>query len=213
MPWTRRLILCLAAAALVAVGVGGCPPVPTSKTVLAGTWTLINLSSDNPGLTSVQLTFDNAGELTSVSYVYGSGPTVTRQLTDTFTKVSGTAVTVTSTDAIFTLDFTGTLNSEKDFIKGNMSWEAAIGTTKVTGTVGPNGLSKGAGLTGRASAGQTFYTNQGCADCHNGTTAKTAAHMDAGKVVNDLGSISSQMDMFTLTDQEVADIKAYLTTQ
>ena len=85
----------------------------------------------------------------------------------------------------------------------------------LSGSSCPSGGGSG-GLTGNAAAGQTKYTNS-CGGCHalgsfDTTTAAGAndLHGKSSSVVNNLGSINAAMTGITLTDQEVADLKAFI---
>lgn len=61
---------------------------------------------------------------------------------------------------------------------------------------------------GDASAGQSKFAAS-CATCHSAASLKGAS----SRVVNNLGSLTPAMTGITLTDQEVADIKAFLLAQ
>jgi mono/diheme cytochrome c family protein len=77
----------------------------------------------------------------------------------------------------------------------------APGTTNLTG------------LTGDATNGQAIL-NQRCASCHRtGGAAAPLTAADADNVVTNLGSISLAMAGITLTNQQVADLRAFLATQ
>lgn len=209
MSSTKWCVLLSAVAVCVAVGVAGCTPKPPATAVLAGTWTLTEGTSPDPNLTSTQLNFDSNGNLVSVTYVFNNA-TATKTLNNTSTSVSGTAVTVASTTAGFTLAFDGTLNADSTEIDGTASFTLVILNTTITAPVGPAKLVKGA-LTGNAAAGETLW-NAECAGCHNGTIAPTAANTDPALVVTNLSSINAAMNV-TLTNQEVLDVKAFLATQ
>ena len=64
------------------------------------------------------------------------------------------------------------------------------------------------GTTGNALAGATLF-NQSCATCHSGASLRGAA----SRVVNDLGTLAPAMTGIILSDQQVADVKAFLLTQ
>jgi len=59
-----------------------------------------------------------------------------------------------------------------------------------------------------AQAGAAKFASA-CAGCHSASSLRSGA----GLIMNDLGSLSSRMSGITLTDAEVADLKAYLATQ
>jgi len=73
-------------------------------------------------------------------------------------------------------------------------------------------LVTGAGCTppgsGNVTAGETKF-NASCATCHSAASLRGTASL----VTNDLGTLAPQMAGITLTDQEVADIQAFLATQ
>ena len=76
------------------------------------------------------------------------------------------------------------------------------------------------GLTGDATRGQDIYNNgtnnaTACATCHTLGTVDTQGFADDLKqhvddIDNDLGSLNTAMTGMTLTDQEIADLKAYI---
>jgi mono/diheme cytochrome c family protein len=61
---------------------------------------------------------------------------------------------------------------------------------------------------GDATAGQTKF-NASCVNCHSAASLRGTASF----VTNDLGTLTPAMTGITLTDQEVADVRAYLLTQ
>jgi mono/diheme cytochrome c family protein len=70
------------------------------------------------------------------------------------------------------------------------------------------GCSPATGLTGDPVAGQTTFTAK-CSGCH---TAPSLAGNE-NRIVRNMGTVSVAMAGVTLTDQEVADLKAYIATQ
>jgi hypothetical protein len=198
-------VLLCAIAFMISIGVAGCPAQP-SKTVLAGTWTLAGANSANPSLTSTQLNFDSSGNLVSVTYVFNNA-TATKTLANTSTSVTGTAVTVASTTAGFTLAFDGTLNADDTLITGTASFTLVIGNTTITLPTGTATLIKGA-LTGNTTAGQTLFTAE-CVTCH---TAVSLAPV-ADNIVSDLGTLNTAMASIVLTGQQILDLQAFLATQ
>lgn len=63
--------------------------------------------------------------------------------------------------------------------------------------------------TGNAAAGESKF-NSSCAFCHSAASLRGAA----SRVVNDMGSLGiPAMAGITLTDEEVANIRAFLITQ
>jgi hypothetical protein len=186
----------------------GCTVQTNPEAVLAGTWTLLEGTTPDTNLTQVLLNFDDQGGLVSVTYVF-LGVQATNALTDTTTLVSGNQVTITSSGAGFTVNFTGTLNAADTMATGTASWALTILNSTITSPLGSATLVKGVA---NAANGQTTWNAQ-CISCHNGTIAPTAANSSPGAVVNSLGSIDSSMNGITLTNQEVADIQAYLASQ
>jgi mono/diheme cytochrome c family protein len=59
--------------------------------------------------------------------------------------------------------------------------------------------------TGNAAAGQTLFENQ-CVQCHTFTFLQD----NRSEIVTNLGSLNSATSGITLTDQQVADLKAFL---
>ncbi len=64
------------------------------------------------------------------------------------------------------------------------------------------------GTTGDAAAGQTLFSQE-CSGCHTAAALAPAR----SRITNDLGTINAAMNGITLTDQQVADLQAYLATQ
>ncbi len=62
-------------------------------------------------------------------------------------------------------------------------------------------------VTGDAAAGETLFDDE-CSACHTAEDLAPSANL----IVNDLGTINAAMDGLTLTDQQVADLQAYLAT-
>jgi mono/diheme cytochrome c family protein len=63
--------------------------------------------------------------------------------------------------------------------------------------------------TGDATAGAALFAAR-CIGCHNpASTVATARNA----ITNNMGTVNAAMDGVTLTDQEVADLQAYLATQ
>ncbi len=90
---------------------------------------------------------------------------------------------------------------------------AIAGTYTVTCTVTDSaGTIKSASATvtveaaGDAAAGQALFT-QTCIGCHPSPAALKPA---ANQITNNMGSINPAMNGITLTDQQVADLQAYL---
>jgi hypothetical protein len=90
---------------------------------------------------------------------------------------------------------------------------ATAGTYTITCTVtdsagqtasGSAQVTVSAPITGNAANGLTIF-NARCIGCH-----PVAATLQPNLVVNDLGTINAAMAGITLTDQEVADLKAFL---
>ncbi|HVP11435.1 MAG TPA: hypothetical protein VMV94_09650 [Phycisphaerae bacterium] len=76
---------------------------------------------------------------------------------------------------------------------------AACGTTTPTG------------LVGNATAGQTLYTStRSAAQCH---PSAAALKPFAGLITNNMGTINPAMSGITLTNQQIADLRAFLATQ
>ena len=72
------------------------------------------------------------------------------------------------------------------------------------------------GVTGDAASGKTVYDNI-CAFCHSLGSYDTQGFAGDLKghetqVVNNMGSINTNMAGITLTDQQVADLKAFITS-
>ena len=61
---------------------------------------------------------------------------------------------------------------------------------------------------GDATAGQAKFTAD-CATCHSAASLRGASSL----VTNDLGTLTPAMSGITLTDQEVANVRAFLLTQ
>lgn len=64
------------------------------------------------------------------------------------------------------------------------------------------------GLTGDAAAGQTKFA-QSCVQCHSASSLRGSTN----RIVTNLGSVSGAMNGITLTAQQVADLRAYVTSQ
>ncbi len=64
------------------------------------------------------------------------------------------------------------------------------------------------GVTGSATAGQAEFS-QTCAACH---TASALVGFQ-NRITNNMGTISPAMAGITLTDQQVADLQAFIATQ
>jgi mono/diheme cytochrome c family protein len=60
----------------------------------------------------------------------------------------------------------------------------------------------------QVAAGQAKF-NQSCATCHSAASLRGASRF----VVNDMGTVTAAMTGVILTDEEVANIKAFLLTQ
>jgi mono/diheme cytochrome c family protein len=65
-----------------------------------------------------------------------------------------------------------------------------------------------AAVTGDVTAGQAEFTEL-CAGCHSAASLAGVAN----RIVNDLETVSAAMNGIVLTDQEVADLKAFLATK
>lgn len=61
---------------------------------------------------------------------------------------------------------------------------------------------------GDAAAGQTLFA-QDCARCHSAASVAGGAAL----VTNNMGTLNAAMNGITLTDQQVANVKAFLETQ
>lgn len=183
---------------------------PVTKTVLAGNWTLAEQTNPNALLTSIQLNFNSSGDLVSTTYIFNN-VTATKTLTNTTTAVNGTTVTITSSDTSggFTLAFNGTLNSANTVITGTASWTLVIGATTITAPAGPATLTKVV-VTGNSANGQTLF-NADCVGCHSAASVAPGADLVVPNA--NLGTINSEMNGIILTDQEAADIQAFLATQ
>jgi hypothetical protein len=72
-----------------------------------------------------------------------------------------------------------------------------------------NGCPPTVPLTGDALAGQTLY-NQMCASCH---PFPSLLKPSADNIVNNLGTINPAMAGITLTNQQIAQLQAFLATQ
>ncbi len=66
--------------------------------------------------------------------------------------------------------------------------------------------------TGNAGNGKTLFDTR-CVGCHNGGPAAVLHATSAGLVQNNMANVNAAMTGITLTDQEVADVKAFLETQ
>jgi mono/diheme cytochrome c family protein len=72
-------------------------------------------------------------------------------------------------------------------------------------------------IVGNAANGKADFNGTGsgttfCAICHNGIGAPLPQNLDASEVQSDMGNVDAAMDGIDLTAQQVADIKAYLTS-
>jgi len=67
-------------------------------------------------------------------------------------------------------------------------------------------ITAGSGGPGDPAAGQALYS-QRCAGCHPSPAAIAGA---ASRITNDMGTVDPDMTGITLTNQQVADLKAYL---
>ena len=85
---------------------------------------------------------------------------------------------------------------------------AVLGVTAATVVVTLIGCTTPGTGNGNVTAGETKF-NATCATCHSAASLRGAASL----VTNDLGTLTSAMAGITLTDQEVADVRAYLETQ
>ena len=59
-----------------------------------------------------------------------------------------------------------------------------------------------------AIAGQAKFASA-CARCHSASSLRSTANL----ITNNMGTLSGSMSGITLTDQEVADLQAYIATQ
>ncbi len=79
-----------------------------------------------------------------------------------------------------------------------------------------NGNDNGNGGTGDAQAGQTFYTANGCAGCHgadaSGGVGPNIQGESADEIFSALTGGSHPITISTLTEQQAADLAAYLAT-
>lgn len=64
------------------------------------------------------------------------------------------------------------------------------------------------GLIGNATAGATDFT-QLCVACHTAAAIKPFS----GLITNNMGSLNAAMNGINLTNQQIADLQAYLATQ
>ncbi len=71
-----------------------------------------------------------------------------------------------------------------------------------------SGTPSNTGVTGSATAGQADFS-QTCSACH----AASSLVGFQGRITNNMGSINPAMSGITLTDQQVADLKAFIATQ
>lgn len=205
-----RIVLLLSVVSALTLTNAGCPPPePNPEEVLAGTWTLTGAVDVDPALTQLLLNFNSEGDLVSVTYIFQNAQ-ATQNLTNTTTLVSGNNVTISSTSAIFTLTFNGTLNSTLDVITGTATWSLTIGNTTITAPLGAATLTKGVIPPdgGNAAVGETIW-NANCIVCHNGTIAPAAADLDDAQIAN-FRTIHPQLT--NITDDQLEDIAAYLAT-
>jgi hypothetical protein len=63
-------------------------------------------------------------------------------------------------------------------------------------------------LVGDPAAGEAFYVLE-CQRCHTTVELKVFSNL----IVNDLGTLDAQMEGLLLTDQEIANLQAFLPTQ
>ncbi|MBI5863729.1 MAG: hypothetical protein HZB38_04330 [Planctomycetes bacterium] len=90
----------------------------------------------------------------------------------------------------------------------NDAANANADNTNSTGSTNTNGNTNSTVLVGDAAAGQTKFT-QSCVECHAASTVKAAS----GRVTTDMTAICRSSFSILLTEQEVADVKAYLESQ
>jgi mono/diheme cytochrome c family protein len=72
--------------------------------------------------------------------------------------------------------------------------------------VGANTLPTG--VTGTAAAGESTFMDR-CAACHSAAGLRSVS----GRITNNMGNVAGAMRGITLSDQEVADLRAFLATQ
>jgi hypothetical protein len=113
---------------------------PPAAAVLAGTWELTTPSTAS--LTQLLLTFDQNGNLTTVTYKLGTEITVTESAPVSTTTVDGKNVTISATFLGNSLDFNGTLNEADTVITGTLSTRIALGTIVITIDGGPGTMTK-----------------------------------------------------------------------
>jgi PKD repeat protein len=78
--------------------------------------------------------------------------------------------------------------------------------TDSTGTIKSGSVTVHVLPVGSAAEGQTLF-NQQCIGCH---PSAVALKPNADQITNNMGSINPAMNAITLTDQQVADLQAYL---
>lgn len=117
--------------------------------------------------------------------------------------------------AAMTLAVTGGCPLDLSSLLGGLTGNTNTNTNANT-NANTNDNTGGGGLTGDATNGQELYTSR-CAVCHSLGTFDTSALPntpdllgEADEIVNDLGTIDEAMEGITLTDQEVADLKAFI---
>ncbi len=140
--WTqRKLVAGLALLVAAGLGLGGCPAWDTSpppEAVLAGTWKLV--TSQTTQLTETYLTFDDRGELVTITYKIGSNATITNERPQYETEVAGDSVRIESNFFGNGLTFIGELNAEQTEITGQSGTEFRLGFVTVSLDNGPLSL-------------------------------------------------------------------------
>lgn len=123
------------------LGLGGCPALDTSpppEAVLAGAWKLV--TSQTTQLTETYLTFDDRGELETITYKIGGNATITNERPQYETEVDGDSVRIESNFFGNGLTFIGTLNAEQTEITGQSGTEFRLGFVTVSIDNGPLSL-------------------------------------------------------------------------
>jgi hypothetical protein len=123
----RILLLVLPLAGLRATCI---PNQPPAEAVLAGTWAVTVAAA--PGLEQLLLTFDEEGQLSTVTYKVADNAVITVPSPTGTTSVSGQDVTITGTFLGNGLEFEGILNSTNTVITGTLTTHIVVGSAVVT---------------------------------------------------------------------------------
>ncbi len=124
-----RMLMVVAPLALVAAG---CPTTePPAEAVLAGTWE-VSTTPEESDLTQLLLTFNQNGDLQTVTYQVSDNTVITVPSPLGNTNVEGQEVTISSTFLGNSLSFSGTLNETNDVIEGNITTTITVGGIVIT---------------------------------------------------------------------------------